>query len=257
MKFYIFNFLFFYNFLWAQQIGTGFEGTSFQGMASNIDESFVEKEGVLKKSAVAWKDILNKCEGNIGLVTLPHPLLKSRCCYLDAKDLGIQETPLFTVAGMHGFSSLTEIRRIGAQNNNSMFSFAVSRFQKIKNIEGSKLVTCFPIAYENLNSIGMNDYYTLFALMKQYANAHPEWKLEYFYLQSKDTPPAQTPCELIAANGDVNKDGKISSLDLIRLTSAYIKKNIYEQKLDFNNDGKLDTIDADLLRDYILKKLNC
>lgn len=240
----------------TQQIGTGFEGTPLLGLQNNLDESFVEQEGILKKAGVSWRTIINKCEGNLGLMTLPHPLIKSRCCYLEASDLGIQVNPLFTSGGSQGFSSLTEVRSIGAQSNNAMFSFAVAQFQKTKNKPTSRLVTCFPVAYENTVNISPNDYFTLFALMKQYANAHPEWMLEYYYLEAKVRSEISV-CEIFEKNGDVNGDGKTSSLDLIKLTSSYVKQNIYKKEYDFNNDSKLNGSDVNLLRDYILNKLDC
>lgn len=64
-------------------------------------------------------------------------------------------------------------------------------------------------------------------------------------------------CDLIEQNGDVNNDGKISSIDLLKLTYSFIKKNIFEVKYDLNGDKVLDSLDADFLRDYILKKLEC
>jgi len=242
--------------VFSQQIGNGFEVTSLLGMNSDSDNTFVEQEGILKKSSVPWRTIINKCEGNIGLRQVPHPLIKSRCCYLDITELGITHNPIATISGSHGFNALTELRSIGNNSNNSMFSFAVAQFQKPKNKKTSNLITCFPVIYENTFKIEINDYFTLFALMKQYANAYPDWSLEYFYIEPT-VKLVLSLCDIVTQNGDINNDSRISSIDIVILNKEYVKKNIYNKKFDFNADGTLNDLDLGILRDYLLKKLPC
>ena len=232
------------------------EITSLFGLSKNENTVMEDQEGILRKSSILWKDIINRCEGNLILNSAFHPLIKSRCCSLSTKDLNIHHEPLATLSGVQALTGLNEIKAIGNQSENSMYAFALVQFQKNKSQDFSHMRVCFPVIYENNLKIDSNDYTTLLAQIKQYVHQHPTWSIDYYYFEPtiKTLP---TTCDLINQNGDVNKDGAITPLDNVVLTKEYIKKSISDQRFDFNQDKKLNDDDVVALRDYILKKLPC